>query len=112
MAGDKPRYDWIKLVTRAGQTIHSPSRRDLEGALLELFGSPRDDEHPDAWIECGCEGGALHTLSIFQSGNAIYARYSDADMSTEEEQRQLSVRSVPDAMLAWNALIEGRQHEL
>jgi hypothetical protein len=105
-------YDWIKLVTRAGQTVHSPSQVDLESALMDLFGSSRDDEHPNSWIECGCEGGALHTLSIFQSGKAIYVRYSDADMSTEEEQRQLTVRSVPDAMFAWNAVIEGRQHEL
>jgi hypothetical protein len=104
-------YDWIKLVTRAGQTVHSPSQVDLESALMDLFGSSSDDEHPNSWIECGSEGGSLHTLSIFQSGKAIYARYSDADMSTEEEHRELTVRSVPDAMFAWNALIEGRQHE-
>jgi hypothetical protein len=105
-------HDWIKLVTRTGQTVTSPSQGELENALTELFGSPRDDEHPDSWIECGSEGGALHTLSIFQSGNAIYVRYSDADMSDEEEQKELHVRGVADGMRLWNCVIEGRHDEL
>jgi hypothetical protein len=105
-------YDWIRLVTRSGRTVASPSRADLESALTELFGSSRDDEHPASWIECGCEGGALHVLSIFQSGKAIYVRYADADMSSEEEQRQVVVPGAADAMRVWNAVIEGRHHEL
>ena len=105
-------HEWIKLVTRAGQTVSSPSQVELESALTELFGSLVDDEHPDSWIECGSDGGALHTLHIFQSGKAIYVRYCDADMSGEEERKEFHAQSVPDAMRLWNAIIEGRQHAL
>ena len=105
-------HDWIKLVTRAGETVNSPNQADLESSLVELFGSALDDEHPDSWIECGSNRGALHTLNIFQSGRAIYTRYCDADMSGEEERRELRVRGVADAMRLWNAVIEGRHHAL
>jgi hypothetical protein len=105
-------YDWIKLVTRSGQTVSSPSPAELERALIELFSSPLDDEHPNSWIECGSEGGPLHTLNIFQSGKALYVRYSDADMSAEDAKRQFHVGGVAEAMSLWNALIEGRHAAL
>lgn len=105
-------YDWIKLVTRGGKTIDSPSQADLESSLMELFGSPPDEEHPDSWIECGSERGPLHTLNIFQSGRAIYVRYCDADMSAEEEKRELHVRNVADAIRLWNVVMEGRHGAL
>jgi hypothetical protein len=79
---------------------------------MELFGSPLHDEHPDSWIECGSEGGALHTLNIFHSGRAIYVRYCDADMSGEEERKELHVRDVADAMRLWNLVMEGRHRAL
>jgi hypothetical protein len=105
-------YDWIKLVTRSGQTVSSPSSAELESALIDLFSSPLDEEHPNSWIECGSEGGPLHTLNIFQSGKALYVRYSDADMSAEEAKSQFHVGGVAEAMSLWNALIEGRHPAL
>jgi hypothetical protein len=105
-------HEWIKVVTRMGQTIGSPSQGQLRSTLDELFQSPLDEEHPDSWLECGSEEGELHTLSIFQSGRAIYTRYSDADMTDELEVREVRAETVEEGLRLWNALAEGRHGEL
>ncbi|MEM7430563.1 MAG: hypothetical protein AAF351_01360 [Pseudomonadota bacterium] len=99
-------HDWVNLTNFLGESIPNPSEKQLATALRELFES-RDSEHPDAWIDCGSEGGALHNISIFYSGYAIYTRYADADMSEELEEIEIKNIDQTGGRKLWLDLIAG-----
>jgi len=103
--------EWTNLTTCFGEGVQNPSDDQLKAALSELFKS-RDDEHPDAWIECGSESGPLLSLSIFSSGYALYTKYSDADMSEELENRRIENVSQESAFSLWKKVIEGNESEI
>jgi len=105
-------HDWIKLTTRSGVDVRAPTVQDMEATLQELFVSPRDNEHPDCWLECGSENGPLYTLSVFQSGHMIFHKYSDADMSEELISKTIEVPDADSSLRLWQALIDGRFNEI
>ncbi len=95
---------WSNLYFCFGNCIASPSDDDLQSALKELFSS-RNSEHPDAWLECGVEGGPLESLSIFSSGYAIHTKFSDADMSEELSSRRIEGVTEKSALGLWQELL-------
>jgi len=99
-------HTWVRLTERTGRSKTNPSEGDLLAALTELFSSNRDNEHPDCWIECGTEDGPLHTVSIFQSGYAVYTKYSDSDMSEELESKRIEVKSPEESLQLWLRLLK------
>lgn len=99
-------HDWITLTTVFGESVESPSELDMRAALKELFSSV-DDEHPDAWIECGTEDGPLYSISIYSSGYAIYTKYSDADMTEELETKEIENVDASIAFELWSKLAAG-----
>jgi len=101
-------HEWSTLTTRLGDSVRGPSESDMRCALQELFGSQRDDEHPDSWLECGSTGGPLYTMSIFQPGYGIFVKYSDADMSEELVSRTVDAPDAEAALRLWKAVIGGR----
>ncbi|WP_148415331.1 hypothetical protein [Noviherbaspirillum massiliense] len=105
-------HEWTTLTTRYGVTTQIVDSTTLRNALTELFTSPRDDEHPDCWIECGSQDGPLYTLNIFQSWYGIYTKYSDVDMTEELETKELKAPTVEAALRLWEALIHERYEEL
>lgn len=104
-------HQWVALTTRTGETVQNPTNEQLRSSLEELFAFS-DDEHPDAWIECGSEDKPLHELSVFFSGYAIYTVYSDPDMTEELESRRLKALGVEAALGLWELLINERYSEL
>ena len=100
-------HDWIHLTNNLGETIVEPSEKLLATALKELFEN-RDDEHPDAWLSCGSDGGPLHTISIFSGGYAIYTKYSDADMTDELAEIEIPDIDQTSGLALWKALIAGK----
>jgi hypothetical protein len=101
-------HEWSTLTTRLGDSVTAPSEGNMRSALQELFGSPRDDEHPDSWLECGSTDGPLYTMSIFQSGYGIFVKYSDADMSEELISKTVDAPDAEAAFRLWQAVISGR----
>ncbi|PXX33714.1 hypothetical protein [Undibacterium pigrum] len=99
-------HDWIHLTGRWGMDTKNPARADLKKALSELFDSPEDDEHPDAWLTCGSENGPLYTVNIFSSGYAIFTVYDDADMRTELQRKEISNINHESGLLLWENLIK------
>lgn len=100
-------HDWVNLTNYLGESIPSPSEKQLATALRELFDS-RDSEHPDAWIDCGSDDGPLHNISIFNSGYAIYTKYADADMSEELEEIEIENIDAESGLTLWLDLIAGK----
>lgn len=100
-------HDWIRVTRVFGQSIRKPSAADMRNAIGELF-SDADKDHPDAWIECGSEGGPLYCLSIFSSGYAVYTKYSDADMTEEIEAKNISPVDANIAFVLWENLANGK----
>ncbi|MGI9262029.1 MAG: hypothetical protein ACR2QR_08335 [Woeseiaceae bacterium] len=100
-------HEWVNLTNFLGESILNPSERQLSAALRELFAS-RDDEHPDAWIDCGSNDGPLYSLSIFSSGYAIFTKYSDADMSEELEEIEIANIDVDTGLALWKDLVAGK----
>jgi hypothetical protein len=100
-------HDWINLTSHYGTQIKNPSKKRLRKIIKELFES-NDGEHPDAWIECGTDGGPLYSLSIFSNGYAMYTKYSDADMTEELESKKIENVDENKAYELWKNLIEGK----
>ncbi|WP_156479969.1 hypothetical protein [Collimonas pratensis] len=75
----------------------------MRKALEELFLSA-DDDHPDTWMECGTEGGPLYCISIYSSGYAIYKKYSDVDMTSELETKEVANVDLNVALDLWRNL--------
>lgn len=99
-------HEWVNLTGYYGKEIQNPSDNDLKDALSELFGS-RDEEHPDAWIECGSQDGPLYCLSIYSSGYALFTKYSDVDMTEELENKKIENVNENTAYELWKFLIDG-----
>ncbi len=97
--------EWTNLTTQRGEVIQNPGDEDLRTALRQLFQS-KDNEHPDAWIECGSENGPLHSLSVFSSGYALYTKFSDADMTEELEYRRIDGVTEELAYAIWKKLMD------
>lgn len=97
--------EWVNLTTCFGDGTQNPSEDQLRVSLKELFQS-NDNEHPDAWIECGSENGPLFSISVFVSGYAIYTKYSDVDMSEELESRKIENVTEETAFQLWKELID------
>lgn len=100
-------HEWVHLTGYYGRGVQSPTDNDLKEALNELFGS-NDDEHPDAWIECGSQDGPLYSLSIFASGYALFTKYTDVDMTDELENKRIENIDKNKAFDLWKNLIEGK----
>lgn len=100
-------FEWVSLTRCYGSVIQNPTDDHLKNALIELFNS-KDDEHPDAWVECGTQDGPLYSLSIFSSGYALYTKYSDADMSDELENKRIDNVTESIAFELWKNLIDGK----
>ncbi|MES2041003.1 MAG: hypothetical protein V4495_24565 [Pseudomonadota bacterium] len=105
-------HEWIKLTGRWGVEKQSPTDSELKEALNELFGSDEDNEHPDAWLECGSENGSLYTASIFASGYAIFTKYSDADMTTELKKTEIGNINHETGLRLWKNLINENYDEI
>jgi len=97
-------HEWVNLTGHYGKGAQNPSDKDLEEFLTELFNS-KDDEHPDAWIECGTEDGPLYSLSIFSSGYALFTKYSDSDMTEELINKKIENIDKDKAFQLWKDLI-------
>ncbi len=97
-------HQWVKLFTRYGSCIANPTEDQLRAAIQEVF-ARIDQEHPNAWIECGSDGGALHTLSISFRGSSCYTKYSDADMTDELDSVTRTGLDEEQAFRAWKTLI-------
>ena len=95
---------WTNLTTNFGLQIKDPSDDDLRNVLKKHF-SIKDNEHPDAWLECGSDNGPLYSLSIFSSGYAIYTKYSDADMTDELEVKRIESVDEDKGFDLWKKLI-------
>lgn len=95
---------WANLTSCFGESFDGPSDVELKNALKELFES-RDDEHPDAWIECGSNDGPLYTLSIFSSGYGLYTKYSDVDMTEELETKRIEMVTEETGFVLWKKLL-------
>jgi hypothetical protein len=96
-------HDWVTITNVFGKSVREPAENDMRAVLQELF-SCGDDEHPDAWIECGSNDGPLYCISVFQSGYAIYTKYSDTDMTRELETKKISPVNYETALLLWKSL--------
>ncbi|MFZ6681777.1 hypothetical protein [Undibacterium sp. Tian12W] len=97
-------HEWIKLTSRWGVEKQNPELTDLKNALNELF-APHDDEHPDAWLECGSENGPLYVASVFSIGYAIFTKYSDADMGEELQKTKMDNINLESGLRLWKNLI-------
>lgn|SRR5262249_10816967 len=104
-------HEWIKLTTRMGKCVPSPTVADLKQALADVFSS-EDDEHPDCWIECGSEFKPLHVLSFLSNGRGSYVKYADMDMREELEVRDIVVDNVEEALRTWELLINEHYEQL
>ena len=104
-------HEWINLTGRYGMGKQNPTEHDLKEVLNELFNS-KDDEHPDAWIECGTDDGPLYSLSIFSSGYALFTKYSDVDMTEELEAKKIENVNKDTALQLWKNLIDGNINEI
>lgn len=104
-------HDWVTLTTRLGETISQPDTTQLKQTLDELF-SFEDYEHPDAWINCGSDTGPLYSISIFSSGYALYAKYSDADMTEELETKRIAPLDQASALALWCKLLADEVDEI
>ena len=100
MNSNRNSFDWINLTRRHGQVIIDPSKDDLNAALQELFDTV-DNEHPDAWVECGLNGGEVFVLIISQNKDARYFKYSDADMNDETEYKNEIFNDQNEALNLW-----------
>jgi hypothetical protein len=89
-----------------GEKISNPSTKQLRNTLKELFAS-NDEEHPDAWIECGSDDGPLYILSVYSGGYAIYTKYSDVNMTEELENKKIENLDVGSTLELWQKLIAG-----
>ena len=103
--------EWINLTTCLGDGIQNPSDDQLKATLKKLFQS-NDNEHPDAWVECGSENGPLLSVSVFSSGYVLYTKYSDADMSEELENRKIENVTEEAAFKIWKNAIDGNVAEI
>jgi len=104
-------FEWSNLTTCFGDGVSNPNDSDLNKSIKELFESC-DDEHPDAWIECGSETGPLCSVSIYSSGYAVFTKYSDADMTEELENKKIENVTPNVAFKLWKSLISGRLSEI
>ena len=93
-------HEWITITRVFGQYVNEPGEANMRSALEELFSSA-DGDHPDAWIECGTEGGPLYCISICASGYAIYKKYSDVDMTAELEPKEIANVDIRVALDLW-----------
>jgi len=101
-------HEWITITRVFGQYVNEPGEAGMRSALEELFSSA-DGDHPDAWIECGTEGGPLYCISICASGYAIYKKYSDVDMTAELETKEIANVDIRLALDLWRNLAFGIQ---
>jgi len=99
-------HEWVNLTSVLGETTITPSEEQLADALRELFANP-DDEHPDAWINCGSDDGPLFNISVFSSGYAVYTKYSDVDMTEELETLTIPNVDAAAGLMLWRNLIAG-----
>jgi len=104
-------YEWLTLFTRIGDVIQNPTLEQPKEALAELFTS-NDEEHPDAWVECGSRAGPLDTISVYSSGYAILGQYAAVDMLRELESRKIQNLDKDSALELWTKLIQGRLDEI
>jgi len=104
-------FEWSNLTTCFGNGVLNPSDSELQQSISELFES-HNDEHPDAWVECGSENGPLCSISIYSSGYAVFTKYSDADMSEELENRRIENVTQDVAFKLWKSLISSRLNEI
>ncbi|MCG6202748.1 hypothetical protein [Psychromonas antarctica] len=104
-------FEWSNLTTCFGTGVSNPSDSDLKQSIAELFES-NNDEHPDAWVECGSENGPLCSVSIYSSGYALFTKYSDADMSEELENRRVENVTQDVGLQLWKNLISGRLNKI
>jgi len=95
---------WSNLYFCFGNSISNPSDNDLKRALKELFSS-QDDEHSDAWLECGVDDGPLESLSVFSSGYAIQTKYSDADMTEALSSQRIEGVTEKTGLRLWQDLL-------
>ncbi|MFZ6781224.1 hypothetical protein ACO0LD_30685 [Undibacterium sp. Ji83W] len=105
-------HEWIKLTSRWGVEKKNPVLADLKEVLNELFAADKDDEHPDAWLECGSETGPLYVVSIFSSGCAVFTKYSDADMGEELQKTKMDDINLESGLRLWTNLIEENHEEI
>jgi hypothetical protein len=105
-------HEWVILTSRMGEGFKHPDVSTMQNVLTELFSSKRDDEHPDCWLQCGSQEGPLYSINVFQSGFAIYTKYSDVDMSEELESREIKAPDVNAALRLWEALIQEHYSDL
>ena len=99
-------HEWINLTNHLGKNFSNPKDIQLTDALHQLF-TANDNEHPDAWIECGTEDGPLYSLSVYAGGYAIYSKFNNADMDVELENKKINNVTAQVAFDLWKNLIDG-----
>ncbi len=100
-------HEWVSLFERMGGVISDPTVEQLRNTLEELFSS-NDEEHPDAWVNCGSDEGPLYNVSIYSEGYAIYSKYSDVDMTEELDSKKIKNVNIDGALELWLNLINGK----
>jgi hypothetical protein len=95
---------WTALFTRYGDCITDPIEAQLRAAIREVFAKV-DQEHPDAWIECGSDDGPLHVLSVCTDGTIRYTKYADGSMTDELDSTTQAGLSEDQVFHSWQKLI-------
>jgi hypothetical protein len=117
---------WCRLENRFGDKDNSspPSDAELQVAASEVLdekGLRRDipsllegdlEEHPNAWIEAGSDGGPLVVLDLYRGVRFEYIVYADSDMNAEIFRGNLHGVSIAQAVALWAALRDGRIEEI
>jgi hypothetical protein len=104
-------HEWINLTNYLGDNFSNPTDSQLKNTLSKLFDT-KDNEHPNAWIECGTEKGPLYSLDIYSGGYAIYTVFNNVDMEEELENKKIDNINTESGFNLWNKLINGKIDEI
>ena len=67
-----------------------------------------DDEHPNAWLRYGSDGGQMFVLDVYQGGRIIFTHWADTDYEAElAPPGQLEHTSRQSVLRLWQALQRG-----
>lgn len=103
-------HEWINLTSDFGN-YSNPTDSQLKHTLDQLFNT-KDDEHPNAWVECGTEKGPLYSMDIYSGGFAVYTIYNNADMEEELKNKKIENVDIEKGFDLWKTLIDGNIDKL
>jgi len=102
--GDALPNPWCILTTRMGADIREPTDAQLRAALEDVFASD-DDEHPNACLRLGSDGGPMFVLDVYGAQRILFEQWADADFDDElAPPTVLKDVQLDVAMTLWRAL--------